>query len=609
MFTRFRNKFLFQSLSIIILISSFISCSFAWFSSNVERNNYYFNGHAVFGYFDSGNGTANSPYIISEPKHLYNLVWLQNTGAFEEKTYFKIKDGVTEIDMAGFLSGTNGVSGAIPPIGTSGVPFKSEFDGNGAIIKNLWVSTNPEDWYEKPHSLTNEFAVGTDIGLFGNIAYGANVRNFFLENIEITNTVNNVNLGIIAGYVNGNIGEIGVKNAKFSLDPSTDTKIVSDYSLIGYKTENVIWEDLPSDTPTGSTPSGGGAGGNLIINPTADDTAERTYNTTNIMAVPGSVQGTAFFVGSLHIITPKPKPSTAYKYNNTIKFTDNSGNSMTYLANTNTTTQINLDDPENIEEDFIKLMKTNGDINAIVPERNSGIVKPDFSAVTAVTTESANLKYPTNSVWFKPIAAGNCSIAFCRQNNSADETMSIYRYKRNDDKTINESSMQEIILNFTKTNGLGNGCTTYFNLDITQEEVNAGYEYIIGASSTSSGGSAGFVFLKLAGTDVQGGTGPAPDGYAYRMLKNIDFVEIIGSDLDLTNLDVHRSIIEITGTQTGGTVGAIYYNATGGIVIYCNEAVVSVTQKIQTDIEAQSVAYSPTAFPPRQNTKSTSPVP
>lgn len=77
------------------LISALLSFSYAWFYSGTTYH--FFNGHVILGYFDptSGNGKSpDSPYIISEPKHFYNFVWLQNVGAFDEKTYLKIKDGV-----------------------------------------------------------------------------------------------------------------------------------------------------------------------------------------------------------------------------------------------------------------------------------------------------------------------------------------------------------------------------------------------------------------------------------------------------------------------------------------------------------------------------------
>ena len=121
-----RNIFM-LFLAIALLSFSLLPYSLAWFASNEDHTYHLFNGHAVFGYFDpsSGNGkSADSPFIISEPKHFYNFAWLQNIGAFKEKTYLKIKDNVEVLDMAGFLSGENSVSGAIPPIGTSATPFR-----------------------------------------------------------------------------------------------------------------------------------------------------------------------------------------------------------------------------------------------------------------------------------------------------------------------------------------------------------------------------------------------------------------------------------------------------------------------------------------------------
>ena len=45
-------------------------------------------------YFESGNGSKDNPYIISQPVHLYNLAWLQDLGYFDSD---KDSDSSTEI--------------------------------------------------------------------------------------------------------------------------------------------------------------------------------------------------------------------------------------------------------------------------------------------------------------------------------------------------------------------------------------------------------------------------------------------------------------------------------------------------------------------------------
>lgn len=130
-----------------LLMLAFVS--YAWLTSTVELQQP-FSATTVAQYFYSGDGSASSPYQIKTSKHLYNLTWLQNKGVFDNATvYFELID---DID----LSSDSSVTGAIPPIGTTEHPFTGYFNGNGHVISNLWVSSDENDWYEKPSSFTLE---------------------------------------------------------------------------------------------------------------------------------------------------------------------------------------------------------------------------------------------------------------------------------------------------------------------------------------------------------------------------------------------------------------------------------------------------------------------
>ena len=568
------------------LLLALLSFSTAWLYSG--ETDHSFNGHVILGYFDPSSGTgesADSPYVISSAKHLYNLSWLQNVGAFTKKTYFELKG---DVDMAGCLSGIGVTSGAIPPIGTADHPFIGEFNGNGAIIQNLWISTDESDWYEKPASY-EQYQVGSDVGLFGYIGEGANVSNFYLENVEVTNTVTNANLGIIAGYVDGNVSNIGVKNAKFSFKNSSPLSVSSEYSLIGYVTENVVWEDLPSNPETD------GPGGDLIVNPSVDQSASQTTGKNNAVEIPGS-EGRAYYVGSLVVASPSPQPTATSNYKYTASAIVFNGSKVTYTADLSTTEHLVFDNEAQledlkIEQDFIDIF--GGTIYALYPkqsEKSKTVLKPDFSKVTGSGT------YPHNSVWFKPVGVGNCSIAFSRQSSNANETMSIYRYKRDGDGAIVNNSLQEIILNMPRgqAGGVANGSIVYFSLSIGLDDL--GYEYVIGASSVDSGGTAGFVFLKLAGTDEDNGPQPNPDDENYRALRDIDFVN--STEVDLTVTEMHKSVLAISGTQSD--VGAIYFDEAGGLVLYLNDSSLEITEQInEEDRESSPVTSEDHEFPSR----------
>ena len=71
--------------------------------------------------------------------------------------------------MSGTLRGLNSdESGAITPIGTDQYPFYGEFNGNGKTISNLWISSDYNDWKEKPPG-AELINIGKSIGFFGNI--------------------------------------------------------------------------------------------------------------------------------------------------------------------------------------------------------------------------------------------------------------------------------------------------------------------------------------------------------------------------------------------------------------------------------------------------------
>lgn len=144
-------------------------------------------------YFHTGIGTEARPFVITRPRHFYNLARLQNLGAFSEHTYFQLgydltangrgnNNGVlddgekwlvytgdsgsetsTVLDMsASFYSNT------IFPVGSEGAPFYGEFIGNGLVITGLTVTSFPED-----------------VGVFGYTAPGSFVHDLYFKNLTV----------------------------------------------------------------------------------------------------------------------------------------------------------------------------------------------------------------------------------------------------------------------------------------------------------------------------------------------------------------------------------------------------------------------------------------
>ena len=152
---------------------------------------------ALRSYFETGNGKrpydpgdptterGDYPYVITRPRHLYNLSRLQSLGVFGDKTYFQLglvglagnesglpycyasdvsRDLVPYLD----LSGSDYSHETIMSIGSESTPFYGEFDGQNLEIRNAQIYADPQD-----------------AGLFGYTAQGSSVHNLFLSNITI----------------------------------------------------------------------------------------------------------------------------------------------------------------------------------------------------------------------------------------------------------------------------------------------------------------------------------------------------------------------------------------------------------------------------------------
>ncbi len=271
--------------------------AFAWFYE-VYRFEPEVSGSAITGYFAGGTGEPDDPYELSEPIHVYNLAWLQYMGYLNEKgeggkikqLYFEIIEPEKEegevqdgkIDMSGII---------LPPIGTTAHPFVGHFNGNGYCISNLTVSNyldgeNDElKIVERPLSVTDIsdaqvsivgfFGVVGDINgtLVGKLAEDGNevdiknkvnsVHDLFLENLTIRTETAESLVGLVAGYANGSIVNVGVAGESelqlgSQFEDGVTVKNLSDeeifdmqyvasaFSLIGkYNADNIVWEDIP----------------------------------------------------------------------------------------------------------------------------------------------------------------------------------------------------------------------------------------------------------------------------------------------------------------------------------------------------------------------------
>ena len=171
--------------TLVSTIALSVGMTIALYQKSVKGNGTY-GEVSLRSYYESGSGTEEDPFIITRPRHLYNLSRLQGLGVYGEKTYFQLgKVDLGGVDSNGVpmcyaddsstvkkpyldMSGSNRDTNPINAIGSEVLPFYGEFDGQNVEIKDLNVYCNPQD-----------------SGLFGYTAHGSMVKNLFLSNVTI----------------------------------------------------------------------------------------------------------------------------------------------------------------------------------------------------------------------------------------------------------------------------------------------------------------------------------------------------------------------------------------------------------------------------------------
>ena len=314
----FKKVFLQKIIPCIIscVLAVGLACgSYAWYSSSVKFEfNKNFSGTTDVAYFAGGDGSINNPYIINNRYHIYNLAWLQYLGYFNlgspvnngrAQNYFKI---TANINMQGL---------AIPPIGTEKYKFIGNIKGGGYAVSNLVVSNDINSLTVRPSTISSVDDCSI-VGFFGVLGANANeltqmqtdgktaiidgnavpvevnntadaptatagqaanliykkailAQDFYLDKINVVSTTPKTLIGIAAGYVAGNLQNVGVYRSAVSVEGTatglatalTDGGLaygttVSRYSIVGdYDEKNVTWESLPSGGSGDSNAWGG----------------------------------------------------------------------------------------------------------------------------------------------------------------------------------------------------------------------------------------------------------------------------------------------------------------------------------------------------------------
>ena len=258
---------LFSSLRMIL---ASMALSLAWFVS-LAKLDPTGDASATGAYFAYGNGSQEKPFGISQPRHLYNLAWLQYMGKFNKTDSDTGKKQTYYFELAGDIDRTDY---ALPPIGTKTYPFIGSFNGNSHKITGLTISNNLDDFHQRPYSGVKESDFPEQInivGFFGvvgsyentaGINYDTSANQIVdtgLVDLTVKSSSRTTLAGLAAGYVNGKLQGVAVNDSSFQFkentSPTTITHNLSDYSLVGYVKDKSYLREREKSTSTTNAPS------------------------------------------------------------------------------------------------------------------------------------------------------------------------------------------------------------------------------------------------------------------------------------------------------------------------------------------------------------------
>ena len=440
------------------------------------------------------------------------------------------------------------------------------------------------------------------------------VKNLYLDDLTIkTSDKSNLLIGIFAGYVNGLIDNCGVHYAKMNINGATNKinnfNYVSEYTLIGsYNKEKYSWD---SDS--------GGGGGDGGVYGTSMDIPE-LYSKLNVVlssssnpisipsnyAIPLKFDSTSELkvksgsttVGSLsaNYATTLPVASNATNigyycgdgidvYSNKLTLTESQIDSISTATNSSLSFSSLTEEAQTKIKDFLKKTTSSGGLyanNAIVltatqfdstatrlqswPTTNYLVVDKQYAKVRSWT---GDLLIPNEGIWVAPSTPGRFEFIAVASNASffAPASVAIARFKRSTPKDYSSAfETPSYMLETTLKNNLTGGMyrtsnqLAYYGLEITQEDIDAGYEYLITMANNITSATASIIYLDI-GSDAGSGDGTttertfdAPfdwvtkDGSTLTKIKNADGSEIEGNTYTKSEVFFEISDTEISRT-------------------------------------------------------------
>ena len=262
-----------------------------------------------------GDGTEESPYIISSAEELFFVSVQNNLGNLEVNTYFELTDNINleEYEWT--------------PIGTSTHPFAGNFDGNNYTIYNINIElSNDLSYYglfgyvlsarienlkvaevEYTYNFTDKLQ---DVSIGSVVGYATNSSEIISVTtsgaITIQNASNTINVGGIVGYLNNSNLVKAYNNTRFTISNANTLTIGG---LVGYSNNSYIKESFNKRDINLTTTSSlilGGVTGN-----SQNTQFTKVFNEGNLAATSQSV----FIGGIAGLLEESLSDTHSYMYN------------------------------------------------------------------------------------------------------------------------------------------------------------------------------------------------------------------------------------------------------------------------------------------------------
>lgn len=551
-----RKAFLLIGAFILALIST-ITISFAWFLDS-DNFNVDIEGLSMEAYYAGGVGSKDNPYIISEPRHLYNFAWLQDLGAYDKEVkYFQLGK---DIDMSVF----NQTVGALPAVGIDGSgmneagshPFKGNFDGNGKTISNLIIANS--GFKKTPSNVhLDTFDFGSSIGFFGVVTSQSTadeeigVSNFVLDRVEIKTTQAST-IGLVCGQAKGNLFNIGIGYSKLSSTANLASS--SDYGVIGSIDEGInnglVGGDLYIDIHDMVQNHLDIISGNSFI-------AKKGAGEKPIVAVPGAIPGTAYYSGNV-------------KYTNSRKF--QTLLPTKYSKGADGILTKNVGDSFNMTGSYnASLMFSQLIYNKALSYMNGGIsvMRQDSGMPTASSynTTAQGLQIPQEGFYFKAQSSSDCELLAQPNSASSAEAFALYKITRNTDQTIQSL---DVVQRFEMESDKDNNACFYFSYPCEKD-----VEYMFG--QVENGLRPKFYYFTL----------PLGDQGFDGSVEKIEFVDP-DSAVQLPGRDGYESVPVYFNVQMSSALiyfrrydVTVYYYATGDVSVVATTPASSAQEEAQ----------------------------